>query len=70
MDFPIVINWMSPLSFLGTAGVVCHFISFFDANRIAPDWRPLYAASHLGLFCLPMYYKKDTGLIWVKPLGI
>ena len=37
-----------------------------SANRIAPDWTPHFAASHLGLFCLPMSYQKDTGFIWVK----
>ena len=31
------------------------------ANRIAPDGTPRSAASHLGLFCLPMY-KKDARL--------
>ena len=25
-----------------------------------------YAASHLGLYCLPMSHKKDARLIWVK----
>ena len=27
---------------------------------------PRFAASHLGLFCLPMSHKKDARLIWVK----
>ena len=36
------------------------------ANRIAPDGTPPFAASHLGLFCLPMSHKKDARLIWVK----
>ena len=36
------------------------------ANRIAPDGTPRLAASHLGLFCLPMSHKKDARLIWVK----
>ena len=37
------------------------------ANQIAPDGTPRFAASHLGLFFgLPMSYKKDTRLIWVK----
>ena len=36
------------------------------ANRIAPDGTPRFAASHLGLFCLPMTHKKDARLIWVK----
>ena len=38
------------------------------ANRIAPDGTPRFVASHLGLFYLPMSHKKDTRLIWVKPL--
>ena len=32
------------------------------ANRIAPDGTPHTAASHLGLFCLHMYHKKDARL--------
>ena len=32
------------------------------ANRIAPDGMPRSAASHLGLFCLPMSYKRDARL--------
>ena len=36
--------------------------------RIAPDGTPCSAASHLGLFCLPMSNKKDTKLIWVNLL--
>ena len=35
-------------------------------NREAPDEKQRFAASHLGLFCLPMSYKKDARLIWVK----
>ena len=37
-----------------------------SANRIAPDVTPRFAASHLGLFCLPMSHKKDARLIWVN----
>ena len=29
-------------------------------NRIAPDGTPRFAASHLGLLCLPMFHKKDA----------
>ena len=29
------------------------------ANRIAPDETPRSAASHLGLFCLPVSHKRD-----------
>ena len=32
------------------------------ANRIAPDGTPRFAASHLGLFCLPMSHKRDARL--------
>ena len=45
------------------------FLSHFSmkklllANRIAPDGMPRSAASHLGLFCLPMSNKKDARLI-------
>ena len=40
-------------------------MKFMPANRIAPDGMPHFAASHLGLFCLPMSHKKDTRLISV-----
>ena len=32
------------------------------ANRIASDGTPPFAASHLGLFCLPMSHKRTRGL--------
>ena len=32
------------------------------ANRIAPDGMPRFAASHLGLYCLPMSHKKNARL--------
>ena len=38
------------------------------ANRIGPDGTPPFAASHLGLFYLPMSHKKEARLIWVKKL--
>ena len=37
-----------------------------SANRIAPDGTPHSAASHLGLFCLPMSHKLDARFIWVN----
>ena len=41
-----------------------HFsMKFLCANRIAPDGMPQNAASHLGLYCLPMSHKRDTWLI-------
>ena len=43
-------------------------MTFMSVDRIAPDWTPRFAASVLGLFCLPMSHKKDAMLIWVKDL--
>ena len=70
MDFHILKIWISPLSFVGTSGVIFHFNSFFDKIHVSkqnsPRWDASFAASHLGLFCLPMSHKKDARLIWVK----
>ena len=44
-----------------------HFsMKFMSANRIALEETPRFAASHLGLFCLPMSNKKDARLIWIN----
>ena len=44
-----------------------HFpIKIIQANRIAQDGMPQSAASHQGLFCLPMSHKKDARFIWVN----
>ena len=57
---------------LGTSGVffiLFHFsMKIKIANRMAPYGTPRFA-SHLGLFCLPMFHKKDARLIWVKGLS-
>ena len=45
-------------------------MNFFQANRIAPDGTPHSAASHLGLYCLPMSHKNDASLIQVQELTI
>ena len=52
---------------LGVLGVIFYFLSpfsmkFLCANRIAPDGTPRSAASHLGLYCLPMSHKRDARL--------
>ena len=64
MDFPIIINWVSPLSLLGASGVFTTCMPRINPfkpgvpfmghrhNRIAADVTPQNAASHLGLFCL------------------
>ena len=39
-----------------------HFsMKFSCVNRIAPDGTPRSAASHLGLYCLPMSHKRTPG---------
>ena len=44
-----------------------HFsMNIMSANRIATDGTMRFAASYLGLLCLPLSHKKDAGLIWVK----
>ena len=52
---------------LGASGVILGFLfhfsmNFLKANRIAPDGTPHSAASHMGLYCLPMSHKKMPGL--------
>ena len=70
MDFPNVIIWMSPLSFLGASVTIFHFYYILDEFPLSKQnslrWDATFAASHLGLFCLPMYHKKEARLIWVK----
>ena len=36
------------------------YLIFLEANRIAPEGTPRSAASHLGLYCLPMSHKMNT----------
>ena len=44
--------------------IFSHFsMKFLCANRIASDGTPRSAASHLGLYCLPMSHKKDARLL-------
>ena len=45
-----------------------HFFSMqftIKANRIAPDVAPRSGTSHLGLYCLPVFHKKDVILLFV-----
>ena len=60
----------STFSFRGVRSVFSFLfnfsIIFLKANRIAPDVTPHNAASHLGLFCLPLSNTKDARLIRVK----
>ena len=71
MDSPIIINWLSPFSFFGVLEVIFNFYLIFLmklllTNSIAPDGTPRSAASHLGLYCLPMSHKMDARLIRVN----
>ena len=48
---------------LGASDVILNFYSLLQASRIATDETPHSAASHLGLYCLPMSHKETTRLI-------
>ena len=41
-------------------------LNILQENSADPDQTPLYVASDLGLYCLPMSHIKDARLIWVK----
>ena len=41
-------------------------MKIIQANRITLDETQLFAASHLGLFCLHMFHKNDARLICVN----
>ena len=41
-------------------------MTFLCANRIAPDGTPRSAASHLGLYCLSIFHRRDARLIRVN----
>ena len=43
-------------------------ISIFNANSVDPDQTPQYAASDLGLRCLPVSLLWDTRHKWVNDL--
>ena len=50
-------------STFNSRGIRSYFFFHFSkkfvlANRIATDGMPHFAASHLGLFCLPLSHKK------------
>ena len=56
--------------FRGNFSFLFHFsMKIISANRIAHYGTPRFAASHLGLFCLPMSHKKDTRLICVNVMN-
>ena len=68
MEFPSLINFRCK----GSLGGTFHFYSNFDRTfckqtveiliRKSGVWSPLFAASGLGLHCLPMSHKKDARL--------
>ena len=55
---------------IGSKFLFLFSMKIISANRIAPDGTPHFAASHLGLFCLPMSHKKDKKFIWVNPVSV
>ena len=62
-EFTFILGMLGVI--LGMLGVILIFLSDFSmkflcANRIASDGTPRSAASHLGLFCLPLSHKRDA----------
>ena len=50
MDFPIIINWVSPLSFLGASEVIfLNSIQFFNENSISKHNSPRWDAAFCGV---------------------
>ena len=75
---PLVTNGLSnpyhldESTFILGASKFFHFQFIFQVSKQnSPRWDAAFcgvknAASHLGLFCLPMSHKKDARLIWVN----
>ena len=59
MVVPIIIIWVSTLSFLESSRVILNFIvlilmKILLANRLASDGMPRSVVSRHGLYCFPM----------------
>ena len=68
---PYVKNGLSHPDHLGEStfifrGIRCNFSFFFSFFNVIKQLNWRCAASHLGLFCLPMSHKKDTRVILVQ----
>ena len=71
INFPMLINWMSPFPILGLLGGIFSFLFKFKkkllfANSGEHDQN---TASDLVLHCLLMSHKNGARLIWVNPLA-
>ena len=49
MDSPIIINWVSPLSFLGASGVILNFIPFSDDIPLSKQNSPRWDSAFCGV---------------------
>ena len=56
----------STFSFSGIRSDFSFSMKIISGNRKAPDGTPRFAASHLGLLCLPIYHNKDARPIWAN----
>ena len=67
MDFPPLSIGPVYFCFKGSWVVVFIFIHILIEHFVSKQWRHW---SELGLHCLPMFHKKDAGLIWInmKPI--
>ena len=64
MDFPTIMNLTSPFPIVGLFGGIYSFYSNLKKNFCEQILDNL--ARHRVLHCLPICYKKDARLIWVK----
>ena len=49
MDFPIIIDWMSPRSFLGASGMIFKFIPVYDEIPLIKQNSPRWDAAFCGI---------------------
>ena len=70
MDFPIIIIWVSLLSFLGAVGVILDFcLKYFYENPLCKQNSPRWDAAECGITSWailfandPVSHKKDASL--------
>ena len=68
--FPILSNWMSPLSLLGASGVIFHFYVIFDENHVSKQnslrWGAAFCEVTSGAILFACPVKWTPGLYGLK----
>ena len=65
-NFPLLLFRPAHFHFKGLLGSLSHFHSNSNRTFCKLTVQPRFAATDLGLHCLPMSYKKNAWLIWVN----